>query len=144
MRHWHWSENNRVPEPSPLVTELSRTHNLLIMSRCKPGLFMVRGGTRALCCSRIRKNSGVTRVHGLTSCEASYGTMNNPGKRKEEREFYLRPCIQEGWGKRELQRQLNGALFERTVLSPAKLATVVRELHLQAATVFRPLYRLQG
>ncbi|HUY34503.1 MAG TPA: hypothetical protein VMV69_17290 [Pirellulales bacterium] len=45
----------------------------------KPGLFMVRGGTRALCCSRIRKNSGVTRVHGLTSCEASYGTMNNPG-----------------------------------------------------------------
>ena len=40
---------------------------------------MVRGGTRALCCSRIRKNSGVTRVHGLTSCEASYGTMNNPG-----------------------------------------------------------------
>src|SRR6202171_3813987 len=35
MRHWHWSENNRVPELSPLVTELSRTHNLLIMSRCK-------------------------------------------------------------------------------------------------------------
>ena len=25
---------------------------------------MVRGGTRALCCGRIRKNSGVTRVHG--------------------------------------------------------------------------------
>jgi len=36
------------------------------MKNCRqPGLFMVRRGTCALCCSRIRKNSGVTRVHGL-------------------------------------------------------------------------------
>src|SRR5262249_28834357 len=61
------------PKLAPLVRELSWTHNLLIMSRCK---------------------------------------------RAEERAFYLRLCHREKWGKRELERQLNGALFERTVLSP--------------------------
>ena len=63
------------PELSPLVTQVSRTHDLIIMSG---------------------------------------------SKRAEEREFYLRMCIREQWGKRELQRQLAGALFERFVLSPAK------------------------
>ena len=38
----------------------------------------------------------------------------------EEREFYLRWPLRERWGKRELERQLAGALFERDVLSPAK------------------------
>jgi predicted nuclease of restriction endonuclease-like (RecB) superfamily len=31
-------------------------------------------------------------------------------KRPEEREFYVRLTIQERWGKRELERQLAGAL----------------------------------
>jgi hypothetical protein len=44
-------------------------------------------------------------------------------KRDEEREFYLRLAARERWSFRELQRQLNGALFERTVLSPPKLST---------------------
>src|ERR1041385_4843950 len=37
-------------------------------------------------------------------------------KRPEEREFYLRLCGRERWVKRELERQLNGALFERVAL----------------------------
>ncbi len=37
-------------------------------------------------------------------------------KRKEEREFYLRLAHREHWTFRELQRQLAGALFKRTVL----------------------------
>ena len=37
-------------------------------------------------------------------------------KRPEEREFYLRMAAQEGWSKRELERQFRLALFERTVL----------------------------
>jgi predicted nuclease of restriction endonuclease-like (RecB) superfamily len=36
-------------------------------------------------------------------------------KRDEEREFYLRMATRERWLFRELQRQLNGALFELTV-----------------------------
>jgi predicted nuclease of restriction endonuclease-like (RecB) superfamily len=80
---------------SPLVREVSWTHNLLIMGRCK---------------------------------------------RDEEREFYLRLCLQERWGKRDLERQLAGALFERTILSPPKLAPAVRESHPEAATVFKDSY----
>ncbi|MBN2560622.1 MAG: DUF1016 family protein [Phycisphaerae bacterium] len=61
-------------------------------------------------------------------------------KRDEEREFYLRMALRERWGKRELERQLNGALFERTVLSPPKLSTALRELHPGAGEVFKDSY----
>lgn len=64
-------------------------------------------------------------------------------KRDEEREFYLRMATRERWSFRELQRQLNGALFERTVLSPAKLSPVVTELHPEAAAIFRDSYLVE-
>jgi predicted nuclease of restriction endonuclease-like (RecB) superfamily len=64
-------------------------------------------------------------------------------KREEEREFYLRMCIRERWGKRELQRQLDGALFERVVLSPVKLSPPVTEFHLDAAAIFRDSYLVE-
>jgi predicted nuclease of restriction endonuclease-like (RecB) superfamily len=64
-------------------------------------------------------------------------------KRDEEREFYLRVCIRERWTKRELQRQVNGALFERTVLSPAKLSPAVTEWHPEAATIFKDAYLVE-
>src|SRR5271155_5002241 len=87
-----------APKLSPLVRELSWTHNLLILTRCK---------------------------------------------REEEREFYLRVCHRERWGKRELERQLAGALFERTVLNPPKLAPAVRELHPEAGDVFKYTYLIR-
>ena len=87
-----------APKLSPLVRELSWSHNLLILSRCK---------------------------------------------RAEEREFYLRVCHRERWGKRDLERQLAGALFERTVLSPAKLSPVVTESHPEAAQVFKDTYLVE-
>jgi predicted nuclease of restriction endonuclease-like (RecB) superfamily len=86
------------PKLSPLVRELSWTHNLLILNRAK---------------------------------------------REEEREFYLRVCHRERWGKRELERQLAGALFERTVLSPAKLSPVVTESHPEAAGIFKDAYLVE-
>lgn len=46
-------------------------------------------------------------------------------KRPEEREFYLKMAIQEKWSKRELERQLNVALFERVVLNPVKVSLAV-------------------
>jgi predicted nuclease of restriction endonuclease-like (RecB) superfamily len=64
-------------------------------------------------------------------------------KREEEREFYLRLCNRENWGKRELERQLAGALFERTVLSPVILSPAVTELHPAAAEVFKDAYLLE-
>jgi len=64
-------------------------------------------------------------------------------KREEEREFYLRVCGRERWGKRELQRQLDGALFERIVLSPTRLSAPLRELHPEAAAIFKDTYLVE-
>jgi len=82
---------------SPLVRQLSWTHNLLILSKCK---------------------------------------------RPEEREFYLRLCIRERWGKRELERQLDGALFERAILAPQKVSPLVTLLHPGSETIFKDTYLL--
>ena len=64
-------------------------------------------------------------------------------KRDEEREFYLRTATREQWSFRELQRQLDTALFERTVLAPPKLSTPLAELHPGAGTVFKDTYLLE-
>jgi predicted nuclease of restriction endonuclease-like (RecB) superfamily len=52
-------------------------------------------------------------------------------------------ATQERWSFPELQRQLNGALFERVALSPPKLAPVVREIHPEAATILKESYLLE-
>ncbi len=64
-------------------------------------------------------------------------------KRPEEREFYLRMSIQEKWGKRELDRQFKTALFERTVLSPAKVSPAARLLHPSVLGEFKDAYMLE-
>lgn len=64
----------------------------------------------------------------------------NKAKLPEEREFYLRMTIRNRWPVREVARQINASLFERTVLHPAKLSTVLREVHPQAAEFFKDIY----
>jgi predicted nuclease of restriction endonuclease-like (RecB) superfamily len=64
-------------------------------------------------------------------------------KRPEEREFYLRMAIKEKWGKRELERQFDTALFERTVLNPAKVSPVARLLHPTVLSEFKDAYMLE-
>ncbi len=64
-------------------------------------------------------------------------------KRPEEREFYLRLCKQERWTKRELERQIDGALFERAVLDPPKVAAALHASHPDAVGVFRDAYFLE-
>ena len=61
-----------------LLRELSWTHNLLILGKCK---------------------------------------------REEEHEFYLRMAAEQKWTSRQLERQINGALFERVVLLFANTRT---------------------
>jgi len=63
-------------------------------------------------------------------------------KRPEEREFYLRLCTRERWSKRELERHLSSALFERTILSPPKVAPLVRQIHPAAVNIFKDTYLL--
>ena len=64
-------------------------------------------------------------------------------KRPEEREFYIRLAIRERWGKRELERQLRTAAFERAVLSPAKASPVVAQTHPEALGVFKDSYMVE-
>jgi predicted nuclease of restriction endonuclease-like (RecB) superfamily len=67
----------------------------------------------------------------------------NQSKRPEEREFYLRLAIQEKWSKRELERQFDAALFERSVLNPVKMSPLVTQSHPNALDIFRDAYVLE-
>ena len=64
-------------------------------------------------------------------------------KRREEREFYLRMVVQERWGKRALERQIKLALFERVVLTPAKVSAVLTQTHADASSVFKDAYMVE-
>ncbi len=46
----------------------------------------------------------------------------------EEKEFYLRLTVKEKYSSRQLERQLNSAVFERVMLANKKLSPVVSEL----------------
>lgn len=67
-------------------------------------------------------------------------TILSRSKVSEEREFYLRMSVQEGWSSRDLERQYNTALFERTVLQPPKVSAVLTQLHPEALNVFKDSY----
>ncbi len=64
-------------------------------------------------------------------------------KRPEEREFYLRMCIQEKWSSRELERQFKAALFERSVTQPPQVSGMLRQTHPAALEVFRDAYVIE-
>ena len=61
----------------------------------------------------------------------------------EEKEFYLKECIEERLSKRELNRQIDCALYERSIANNIKLSPVMREIAPQAEHVFRDQYVLE-
>lgn len=67
----------------------------------------------------------------------------NQSKGPEEREFYLRMVIQEKWSSRELERQFKAALFERSVINPAKVSPLMRQTHPEALSVFKDTYMVE-
>ena len=64
-------------------------------------------------------------------------------KRPEEREFYLITAAEENWTRRELERQLKGALFERKTLEKPIVSPAVRQLHPAANSVFKDRYVME-
>jgi len=58
----------------------------------------------------------------------------------EEKEFYLRLSANERLTSRELERQINSGVFERTMLGNQKLSTVLREFNADVANVFKDKY----
>jgi predicted nuclease of restriction endonuclease-like (RecB) superfamily len=63
-------------------------------------------------------------------------------KTKEERAFYLHLAVQERLSVRELERQIDSAYFERSLLS-AKLSPLARELHPDIQQTFKDQYVLE-
>ena len=61
----------------------------------------------------------------------------------EERLFYLDLCVHDRLSFRQLDRQIDSALFERSVTNNIKLSPVLRELAPQADHVFRDKYVLE-
>jgi predicted nuclease of restriction endonuclease-like (RecB) superfamily len=70
-------------------------------------------------------------------------TILSQSKRPEEREFYLRMAVKEKWSSRELERQFETALFERTMLHPAKVSAVLTQLQPKALAEFKDAYMLE-
>ena len=64
-------------------------------------------------------------------------------KRSEEREFYLRMATQVKWSSRELERQFKTALFERSVLKPARMSPAVTQAHPDAVNIFKDSYLVE-
>ena len=61
----------------------------------------------------------------------------------EERQFYLTTSRKQRWTKRELERQINGALFERTFENPIQAAKSLETTHPNAVQTFRDTYMLE-
>lgn len=61
-------------------------------------------------------------------------------KTDEERSYYLQLVQKEKWSSRELERHLESAYFERTMLANQKLSAVVRELPQDVTNVFKDTY----
>jgi len=60
----------------------------------------------------------------------------------EERQFYVRVCAEERYSTRELERQIDAALFERAIAAPARTSRALKRTHPAAQTIFRDSYSL--
>ncbi len=61
-------------------------------------------------------------------------------KRPEEREFYVRMAVRERWSRRDLERQLRLAAFERVALGRPAVSAVLAQTHPEAVSVFKDTY----
>ena len=64
-------------------------------------------------------------------------------KSMEERSFYLHLCVNERLTKRQLNRQIDSALYERNALGTPKLSPVLREIAPQAEQLVRDQYVME-
>lgn len=64
-------------------------------------------------------------------------------KTAEARAFYLNLTIQDKYSSRELERQIDACVFERTIIGNQKLSAVLRELHPRIDNTFKDNYVLE-
>lgn len=77
----------------------------------------------------LRELPWSSHLHLMSKCQTA-----------QERKFYLNVAVRERWSVRELEQQINNALFERTIASPLKISTLLRELHPAAEQIFKDSY----
>ncbi len=115
------------------------------IGRTQPG---VRGFTRANL-SRMRQFYETYRDDSIVAALlrqlpwTHHLIILGQSKGAEEREFYLRMAVHERWSSRQLERQFKTALFERAVLTPAKVSAVARQMQPEALSVFKDAYMLE-
>jgi hypothetical protein len=91
-----------------------------------------------------------TRLNGMTKVSPLVRQLHwthdllilGKSKRAEEREFYHRMATSEKWSSREVKRTINGALFERVMMSATKLSAPLRVLHPDASVLSAALQNL--
>ena len=64
-------------------------------------------------------------------------------KSDEEKVFYMHLALKENLDARSLERHINSAYFERTMLANQKLSTVLRELPQDVTNVFKDTYTFE-
>jgi len=64
-------------------------------------------------------------------------------KTTEERIFYLELCNKEKLSKRQLERQIDSSLYERSLVAKPKLSAVLKEINPDAEQVFRDQYVIE-
>ena len=67
-------------------------------------------------------------------------TIISRTKSIEEKEFYLRQTIKERYSSRELDRQINAGVYERTMLSKQKVSSLLREPQKDIESCFKDSY----
>ena len=70
-------------------------------------------------------------------------TLITRTKSEEERTFYLQLCINERLSSRELERQIDSALYERTKMQAPQVSPSMKEIAPAAATIFRDQYVME-
>ena len=70
-------------------------------------------------------------------------TIMSRSKSIEERLFYLQLCVHDRLSTRQLERQINIALYERNAVGNIKLSPVMREIVPQAEQIFRDQYVME-
>lgn len=64
-------------------------------------------------------------------------------KSMEERMFYLEKTKDENYSVRELNRQIDSALYERTIVAKPKLSPILKEIEPRANQIFRDQYVME-
>ena len=70
-------------------------------------------------------------------------TIISRSKSGEERLFYLQLCVHDRLSTRQLNRQIDSALYERSAVGSPKLSSVLREIAPQAEQIFRDQYVME-